>query len=163
MIVGKLWSVLFFGEKRALTPFSATDTIFRHCFRHTRPAWELIVVDNGSTDDTAADLAGVRDTARVPVTIVSNPQNGGFPRAINQGLQAARGEYLVLLNNDAVVTDGWLDQLRRPAGGNSPGNTGNAETESSKPEAPVREFRRGSTIPSRALRARRATTLVVAR
>ena len=39
------------------------------------------------------------------------PRTSGFPRAINQGLQAARGEYLVLLNNDAVVTDGWLDQL----------------------------------------------------
>ena len=47
----------------------------------------------------------------VPVTIIRNAQNVGFPRAINQGLQAARGEYLVLLNNDAVVTDGWLDQL----------------------------------------------------
>ena len=35
----------------------------------------------------------------------------GFPAAINQGLSVARGEYLVLLNNDAVVTDAWLDQL----------------------------------------------------
>jgi glycosyltransferase involved in cell wall biosynthesis len=80
-------------------------------FRHTRPPWELIVVDNGSTDDTAAYLAGVRDAASVPVTLITNPQNAGFPRAINQGLEVARGEYLVLLNNDAVVTDGWLDQL----------------------------------------------------
>ena len=39
------------------------------------------------------------------------PSNRGFPAAINQGLQVARGEYLVLLNNDVVVTDGWLDQL----------------------------------------------------
>jgi hypothetical protein len=47
----------------------------------------------------------------VPVTVVSNATNVGFPAAINQGLQQARGEYLVLLNNDVVVTDAWLDQL----------------------------------------------------
>ena len=80
-------------------------------FRHTRPVWELIVIDNGSTDDTAAYLAGVRDAASVPVTVIRKAQNVGFPRAINQGLQAGPGEYLVLLNNDAVVSDGWLDQL----------------------------------------------------
>ena len=47
----------------------------------------------------------------MPVTVASNFKNIGFPAAINQGLKAARGEYLVLLNNDAVVTDGWLSQL----------------------------------------------------
>ncbi len=79
--------------------------------RHTRPPWELIAVDNGSTDGTAAYLSEVRDVTPVPVTIISNPENIGFPVAINQGLKAARGEYLVLLNNDVVVTDGWLSQL----------------------------------------------------
>jgi len=79
--------------------------------RCTRGPWELIFIDNGSTDGTPAYLAGVRDAAAVPVTVVKNARNRGFPAAINQGLQQARGEYLVLLNNDAVVTDGWLDQL----------------------------------------------------
>ncbi len=79
--------------------------------RHTRPPWELIVIDNGSTDGTGIYLTGVQDVAPVPVTVVSNAQNLGFPAAINQGLKAARGDYLVLLNNDAVVTDGWLNQL----------------------------------------------------
>ncbi len=80
-------------------------------FRHTRTPWELIVIDNGSTDGTAEYLAGVQDAAPVPVTVIRNSRNVGFPAAINQGLKAARGGYLVLLNNDAVVTDGWLDQL----------------------------------------------------
>ena len=79
--------------------------------RHTRPPWELIVIDNGSTDGTAAYFAGLRAEARIPVEIITNPENRGFPAACNQGLKAARGDYLVLLNNDAVVTDGWLDQL----------------------------------------------------
>jgi O-antigen biosynthesis protein len=87
----------------------------RHCIaalkNHTRQPWELIVIDNGSTDHTPIYLAGVQDGAAVPVTVISNTANQGFPAAINQGLKAARGEYLVLLNNDVVVTDGWLDQL----------------------------------------------------
>jgi glycosyltransferase involved in cell wall biosynthesis len=79
--------------------------------RHTRRPWELIAVNNGSTDGTAEYLAGVQDAAPVPVTAIANETNRGFPAAINQGLQVARGEYLVFLNNDVVVTDGWLDQL----------------------------------------------------
>jgi GT2 family glycosyltransferase len=79
--------------------------------RHTRRSWELVVVDNGSNDGTAAYLAGLRDAAPFSLTVISNTTNRGFPAACNQGLAAARGEYLVLLNNDAVVTDAWLDQL----------------------------------------------------
>jgi glycosyltransferase involved in cell wall biosynthesis len=79
--------------------------------RCTRQPWELILVDNGSTDGTKDYCAGVEDAGFVPVTVVSNATNRGFPAAINQGLHLARGEYLVMLNNDVVVTAGWLDQL----------------------------------------------------
>ena len=102
---------------------------------HTRPAWELIVVDNGSTDGTGTYLAGVRDMSTVPVTVVSNATNVGFPAAINQGLRLARGEYLVMLNNDVAVTDGWLDQLialvnaRSGAAEAATGTLGNAEAD----------------------------------
>ncbi len=91
--------------------------------RHTRRPWELIVVDNGSTDGTGIYLAGAQDVAPVPVTVVSNARNLGFPAAINQGLKVARGECLVLLNNDAVVTDGWLSQLIALAEMDSDGTT----------------------------------------
>jgi GT2 family glycosyltransferase len=90
---------------------SFTRLCLKALFRHTRRPFELVAVDNGSNDGTGTYLAGVADAAPVPVTVLSNPTNRGFPAAINQGLKAARGEYLVLLNNDAVVTDGWLDQL----------------------------------------------------
>ena len=87
----------------------------RHCIaalmRHTRAPWELVVINNGSTDGTKDYFAGVQDSAPVRVTVIANATNRGFPAAINQGLQVARGEYLVLLNNDVVVTDGWLDRL----------------------------------------------------
>jgi GT2 family glycosyltransferase len=85
----------------------------RQCFaalvRFTRPPWELIAIDNGSSDGTSDYLAGVHDCAPLPVRVVTNGDNVGFPAAINQGLRVARGEYLVLLNNDVVITDGWLD------------------------------------------------------
>jgi len=45
--------------------------------RHTRPPWELILIDNGSTDGTGIYLAGVQDVAPVPVTAVSNAQGEG--------------------------------------------------------------------------------------
>ena len=79
--------------------------------RHTKPPWELVVVDNGSDDGTADYLAGVGDVAPFPVKVITNAENRGFPAACNQGLAKAQGDYLVLLNNDVVVTDGWLDQL----------------------------------------------------
>ena len=48
-----------------------TKQCIRALREHTRPPWELIVVDNGSTDDTAVYLAGVQDAAGVPVTVVA--------------------------------------------------------------------------------------------
>lgn len=84
--------------------------------RHTRSPWELIVVDNGSIDGTAEYLRGVRDVSGFRVEVVTNATNRGFPAACNQGLALARGESLVLLNNDVVVTDAWLNQLVALAG-----------------------------------------------
>jgi GT2 family glycosyltransferase len=85
-------------------------------FRRTGSWYELIVIDNGSTDGTGAYLAGLRESVPVSMTVITNEANRGFPAAANQGLQAAKGEYLVLLNNDAVVTDGWLEGLIAVAG-----------------------------------------------
>ncbi len=79
--------------------------------RHTRQPWELIVVDDGSTDETSAYLASVQDAAPVPVTVIADATSRGLPAAINHGLRTASGEYLVVLKNDVVVTDGWLGQL----------------------------------------------------
>ncbi len=49
----------------------------------------------------------------MPVTVISNHENCGFPAAINQVLQPARGEYLLGLNNDVVVTDRPAHQMMR--------------------------------------------------
>ena len=77
-------------------------------FEHSGRDWELIVVDNGSIDSTPDYLEGLVTSSRVRTTIITNLQDLGFPVAINQGLKVAVGEYIVLLNNDAVVVENWL-------------------------------------------------------
>jgi predicted O-linked N-acetylglucosamine transferase (SPINDLY family)/GT2 family glycosyltransferase len=82
--------------------------------RHTRAPYELVLVDNGSTDDTPALLEEVRSRPGPErVAVLRSEVNVGFPAGCNQGLARARGEYLVFLNNDTVVTDGWLEGLVR--------------------------------------------------
>ena len=61
----------------------------------SNPSWELIVDDDGSTDETSAYLASVRDAAPVPVTVIADATSRGLAAATNQGLRVARGEYLV--------------------------------------------------------------------
>ena len=68
-----------------------TRPCLQSLFRYKRSAWDLIVIDNGSIDDTAAYTAGVQDAPSVPITLITNAQKVGFPVAINQGLQEARG------------------------------------------------------------------------
>lgn len=75
--------------------------------RHTPGATELIGVDNGSDDDTAALFAAAG--ARV----IRNRRNLGVARAWNQGLAAAGARHVCICNNDVVLSPGWLDVLLR--------------------------------------------------
>jgi GT2 family glycosyltransferase len=75
-----------------------------------RPAHELIVVDNGSADCTDEYLAAVA-AANPHVRLVLNRSNLGFAPANNQGLAMAKGDVLLLLNNDTVVPPDWLRRL----------------------------------------------------
>ena len=80
---------------------------------------EVIIVDNASSDDTQAFLQKWVNDAP-DRQLILNLKNKGFAAANNQGLALATGEYLVLLNNDTVVTPGWvrtfLNHLRCDAG-----------------------------------------------
>jgi len=78
------------------------------------PAYEVIVVDNGSNDGTPAWLAD-EASRRDNLWVVPNPENRGFPAATNQAAREATGELLCLLNNDTVPTSGWLSVLVRAA------------------------------------------------
>ena len=80
--------------------------------RHTRPPFEVVVVDNGSGPETA-DLLGsfTRRPGPARFEVVRSETNQGYPAAANRGLAAAGGEFVTLLNNDTVVTPGWMDRL----------------------------------------------------
>jgi GT2 family glycosyltransferase len=87
------------------------------------PEWELLVVDNGSTDGTVEYLQELA-TGDARVRLIFNGENRGFAAANNQALAAASGEILVLLNNDTIVPPGWLEKLIRPLSDQSVGLVG---------------------------------------
>jgi glycosyltransferase involved in cell wall biosynthesis/MoaA/NifB/PqqE/SkfB family radical SAM enzyme len=75
---------------------------------------EIIIVDNGSTDGTVQwlrNLAAENSNYR----LIENKENLGFALGNNKGIAEAKGDYVVLMNNDVVVTPGWLKRLVKVA------------------------------------------------
>ena len=72
-----------------------------------RPWYEIILVDDASDTDDILHLFG-----RVaPVTLIRNHRNLGFAKSCNRGAAAARGKYLLFLNNDTIALDNWFTSL----------------------------------------------------
>lgn len=76
------------------------------------PNLEIIIVDNNSSDNTPDYLTEL-NTCHPTVQVIRNKTNEGFAKGNNIGLIAATGDYLVLLNNDTVVTPGWVLTMLR--------------------------------------------------
>jgi GT2 family glycosyltransferase len=74
---------------------------------YTQTPHEIIIIDNGSDEATRRRIAALPGDVRV----IYNASNMGFAHGCNQGMAAARGTHVVLLNNDVVVTEGWLEAL----------------------------------------------------
>jgi GT2 family glycosyltransferase len=81
--------------------------------KHSRAPFELIFLDIGSLDGTAEYLAGLKAglAGQVRMEVVRTETDLGVRAACKQALQQTLGEYVVLLNNDTVVTNGWLNQM----------------------------------------------------
>ena len=84
-----------------------TKKCIESIFQMTKFPFEIIIVDNGSTDGTCEYLQNLGRK----IVLIRNSSNLGFPKACNQGIRKARGDYICLLNNDVVVTEGWLEGL----------------------------------------------------
>ncbi|MBN8483074.1 MAG: glycosyltransferase [Xanthomonadales bacterium] len=89
--------------------FAYTAACLRSLAAHAREvAFEVIVVDDASTDETATRLAQIDG-----IVVERNAANLGFVGSCNAGAARARGEFVLFLNNDTVVTAGWLEALVR--------------------------------------------------
>ncbi|WP_326514720.1 glycosyltransferase [Clostridium intestinale] len=69
-------------------------------------SYEIIVIDNNSTDETIEWIKNQKD-----LKVILNSENLGFPKGCNQGIKIAEGESILLLNNDVIVTPNWLTNL----------------------------------------------------
>lgn len=81
-----------------------------YMFYHARPEVEVIVIDNGSTDNTQAVLAKWPEWKGLRV--ITNETNLGFGPANNQGAQIAKGDILVFLSNDVIVMSDYLTRIK---------------------------------------------------
>jgi GT2 family glycosyltransferase len=79
---------------------------------HTLGSYELLVHDNGSTDETPALLA--QTAMLMPLTVTRSEKNEGCIVPHNRNVRAARGRFFCTLNNDAVVSPGWDDAMIAP-------------------------------------------------
>lgn len=70
------------------------------------PNYDIIVVDNGSTDGSVCFMHSNYPS----VSVIENTTNQGFARANNQAIRASDSEYLFMLNNDTEVMEGWLNE-----------------------------------------------------
>jgi GT2 family glycosyltransferase len=75
--------------------------------------YQIIVVDNGSTDDTASICDDMKSILGEHLIYVPLPENRGFCAATNRGMELSSGRYIVWLNDDTIVTPHWLPLLKK--------------------------------------------------
>jgi len=89
-----------------------TKEYLLHCLRSIFEmgqgmGWEIIIVDNGSYDESGSEVKKVFPS----VYVIQNQENLGFSKAVNQGLQKASGRYVLLLNPDTQMKEGAIERL----------------------------------------------------
>ena len=87
-------------------------------FKHTTIPFELILVDNGSTDGTRAYFNKLA-AAHSHVKLILNVDNKGYGGGNNQGISYSTGDLVVIMNNDIIVTKDWIQGLVQALKSNS--------------------------------------------
>lgn len=80
-----------------------------------RVDYRLIIIDNASNDETKKYLEQLKDKEGPRVLLIKNGSNLGFIKAVNQGMRLSEAPYVCLINNDTIVTKGWLSEMIRVA------------------------------------------------
>lgn len=98
-----------------IIPSYNTKDLLKACIesivRETETEFEIIVVDNGSTDQTITQISNLKSqNQNLNLQTIQNKSNLGFAKAINQGLKIARREYILLLNSDTVILNRAIDK-----------------------------------------------------
>ena len=73
--------------------------------------YRIILVDNASDDETKNYLDGLNRAWPKQIALIRNEKNLGFIKAVNQGIAVSQAPYACLLNNDTLVTKGWLKEM----------------------------------------------------
>jgi len=87
------------------------EPCIRDIYNSTQVPFELIVVDNGSPQENIMNFLIPFSQEHDNFSYVHSDENKGFAGGYNMGVEKARGEYICVLNNDTLVTEGWLSKM----------------------------------------------------
>jgi GT2 family glycosyltransferase len=91
------------------------EKLLKNCLdslvKTTYPNFEMIIVDNGSSDNTAILVKDYIQRFKINIKLVQNQENLGFAQANNIGVKISAGEYIAFLNNDTIVDKNWLQSM----------------------------------------------------
>jgi len=114
-----LWGIEWFSPQRNLVSVivpvykdpHVTKKVLEAIVRQTPRSCEVIIVDNGGDEKTGQVVADFAASLKGELKVIRNEENLGYPLACNQGLAAASGDYIVVMNNDVVVTPHWASRM----------------------------------------------------
>jgi glycosyltransferase involved in cell wall biosynthesis/Tfp pilus assembly protein PilF len=105
-VVPGMTSIIILTQKR----LEYTKKCLKSIRKQTPEAYEIIFIDNGSTDSTVKWLQGqVRENRNYH--LIENKENVGVATGRNQGINMSQGEFIALMDNDVVVCEGWLSGM----------------------------------------------------
>ncbi|MBI4430834.1 MAG: glycosyltransferase family 2 protein [Candidatus Omnitrophica bacterium] len=91
--------------------FERTKRCVESLIRHTDYPFRLILVDNASDEPARSYLESLASDPRINVKLIRNEENLGNIKAANQGIYVSDAEYVCILDNDTIVTEGWLSEM----------------------------------------------------
>jgi Predicted glycosyltransferases len=92
-----------------------TEDCINSILENTDVDYRLVLIDNASNEDTKKYLEELKEREGAKVLLIRNESNLGFIKAVNQGMKLSTAPFICLINNDTIVTKGWLGEMIRVA------------------------------------------------